>query len=190
MNLRRAASWAIMIAIVWVTAAVSAVPASAYHVTGCKSSNLQSNATDYYRTATGITSYYSTTIDTAAGKWNATSVPGNLAKVTAGGQIVIERRSYVQGWYALSGWSRASGGGYFVGGRGMALNSRTMDPLASWQDRFVIIHESGHLMGLDHENSLAACKAVMKSDAQTGTSSCFSTNPPYTDDVNGMNAIY
>lgn len=167
----------------------TAAPAQAYTKENCRSSAISGNGTDYYRTGNGITSYYSTTITTAAGKWNSTSSPGSLAKVTSGGQIVIERYYYSYQWYALSSWT-CSSSGYFTGNRGMALNSRTMDPFASWQDRFVIIHEFGHLMGLGHENGLAACKAVMKSDAHTGTSSCSSTNPPYTNDVDGMNAIY
>ena len=102
---------------------------------------------------------------------------------------MIERRSFTHGWYALASWTCGSNGYFNGGSRAMALNSRTMDPLATWQDRFVIIHEFGHLMGLAHVPG--GCNvAIMRSDAMTGTASCSSADPPFYDDVNGMNARY
>ncbi len=178
----------LMALLMLVSLMVAPVPqARAYTFTGCKSWRLDGGQAELYRKGNGINSYYSGVIDNAATKWNPKLKRGSFQGVSSGGSLVIERYSYVQGWFALASWNCV--GGSYSGSTGIALNSRTMDPLASWQDRYVLIHEFGHIVGLNHSSSGCGV-AVMRSDAVTGDSSCSGGNPPWSDDINGAHARY
>ena len=163
--------------------------ANAWVFNGCRSTQVRDNKNVYYRTGTGITSYYSDVIDSAAASWNAVNVPGFLKKVAQGGQFVVERYNYTHSWYALF-THRCGTNGYYSGLSGIALNSRTMDPFANWQDRFVLIHEMGHYYSLADLSSGNCGTTIMKGDAQTGNSSCSSLHPSWRDDADGINTIY
>lgn len=143
--------------VITVTSFVIAPSAAAYTFTGCRSSHIAGNYADYFRTGVGITTYYSDTINRARDEWNSENVPGSLSRVTSGGDMVIERRSFSRGWYALASWTCGSNDYFNGGSRAMALNSRTMDPLANWQDRFVIIHEFGALDGTGSRSRWVQC---------------------------------
>lgn len=161
--------------------------ASAYSFTGCRSGRFAGSMNELYWKGNGITPYYSGVIDTAAGRWNAQDIPGDFQSVGSSGTVIIERYSYTQGWYALTSWNCNSG--YYSGPVGVALNSRTMDGLAYWQDKFVLIHELGHIEGLGHTD--AGCGvSIMRGDALTGDPGCASADPPWYDDVNGARALY
>ena len=64
-----------------------------------------------------------------------------------------------------------------------------MDSLLLWQDKFVITHEFGHAQGLAH-NSLGCGRSIMYSDALVSNTACSSGNPPWSDDIAGLNALY
>lgn len=169
------------------TVTVPASPAEAAS-SGCRSRNLAAGVQDTYYKDPSLATYYASVVDTAAGKWNSVAVPGELRYAGSSADIKVVKGSYAYSAYAVSYWTCGSGY-YNSGSRRMEINSRTMGNLLSWQDRFVVIHEFGHLMGLAHTN-YGCGVSIMRGDAVTGDSGCASGNPPWSDDINSMNAIY
>lgn len=180
---------AVLVALLVVLGGFGGLPeAKAYNLNGCASPRLANDETEYYRTDDGIGTYYDWVVDRAAAAWNSESVPGSLRRTSGGAQIVVNRYAFGYDWYAVTTWACTSRGWYY-GARYIDLNASAMDRVATWQDRFLVIHEFGHAMGLAHTNRVCG-DSIMRSDAQVGNPNCAGSSPPWRDDVRGMNARY
>jgi hypothetical protein len=93
------------------------------------------------------------------------------------------------GWAEVDPYGGCDGSGWDYDEVVIRMNTRTMASLTTEQKKRVMVHEAGHAYGLHHVS--ASCSGSSKNMMSQGTAkfNC-SGNGPYTDDINGWEAIY
>lgn len=180
------------IAVVAMTAAtlVTAAPSQAFAFRGCKWGGTfgSSSALKYHFSS--VTSGWVTAFNQGQYAWDTKAVPGYFVETTSSTTMNLLVRDYSMAADVWGYTSMPCSGGTYSDNLTVDFNSTAA--LAAGSMKLVAIHELGHAYGLGHVSNGCTDQhigpAVMKSDA-TVLDPC-GGNPPYADDVNGVNALY
>lgn len=161
--------------------------------TGCRSVALSNGLPHTYDFGGGITGWYSQTINQSSILWWRAGVRGGFKPGASNywDQIHMTRASFVDNWWARASWT-CGGDGFYSATQQIKFNSRRIedeDHLTAWHVKHIIVHEFGHILGLDH-TPYGCGVSVMKSDANVGDRSCSAQTPPWSDDMKGYHALY
>jgi len=171
-----------------VAAGILGIPAeraSAYALSGC-----YLNDTSITVNNPGWGASYSSPTASAAGSWNSKSTPVTFTFIgSTSAQVRVTVASRGEEY-----WARVTGtcsGGVYTGQVRFYWNTDTTGSLTNTQRTRVAMHEFGHVQGLDHVTR--SCSNTNWAVMVQGTSkwACgWGGSPPWTDDVNGVNAVY
>lgn len=174
---------------------IAAPAAHAYQKIGCKFAG--SDPTIVY--SVGTLGSYTDQVIGAANAWNAKSIPGRFSATYSGTANIYTRRMsslYREwAWVGSSSQTAPSCLGlpvdvYSGNNTNIVFNETQMNLLTSGQRKLVAMHELGHTYGLGHmPTGCSLTKSIMQ-QSQTKWTCGWSGTPPYSDDVDGVRAIY
>ena len=138
-----------------------------------------------------ITSTYETVTETAAYRWNSTSIDPTFSEVVLDEEIEV--RDYGYGYGEPYAWVSGScdSSDHWYEPLELYYNETKMSTLTTEEKNVIGIHELGHTLGLAH-NPTSSCgvgAGLMYSFPPDLYNSCGYSSPT-SDDVAGVNAIY
>jgi hypothetical protein len=168
----------------------TAPAAEAFVKLGCRYSG--TNPTLYYQIGSLVTSVRRTATGGGAARWNTVAVPGTFVAWTPGKPVNVA----VTEWSSVDAYEAETTGtcsrGFWSGSKTtLTWNSPSPGGLSgnATAMRMVATHELGHSYGLGHMKT--TCSGTRTVMVQGSTKwSCNWGTEPWTDDINGVNAIY
>ncbi|CAN5168311.1 hypothetical protein BH11ACT2_BH11ACT2_04870 [soil metagenome] len=163
--------------------------AQAYATNGCKFAGTAPTIPIKYSTL--VTSNTITAMNGAIGRWNAT-IPLTLLTTTATGyKVLVTELSSTEDYWAVTQGSCATGGGKtWSGVVSITWNTPLTGNPSTTGRRMIGTHELGHSMGLNHVSATSCSSTHAVMGQGTWKFSCGWGTEPWTDDINGINAVY
>lgn len=164
------------------------------------------------RVSTALPNYtaYVTATDAAISRYNVLNLRIKFARVTSGGQIVLNPAPAGAGYYASAGFPTAAGNPYSQ----ILINNPVLGPCAAVTKTSVIAHEMGHCIGMrhtDYMNRSFSCGGAAVNEGAAGVGAihipgtpvgpdpnswmlacipCGANRPFNTNDKNALNYLY
>lgn len=154
--------------------AIAAAPAQAYVTTGCKYASPNIG----YRVLSSVTGTYVSTSNAAASAWS-TSTDVNMSASSTSNLRIDQRNDGASGFDGYSTWACTFG---LNSSSTSWYNTYSMNAKSTTQKQGVMVHEIGHVLGLNHSPSNA--------NIMFECAACTQRSTPNTDDRNGINALY
>jgi hypothetical protein len=172
----------------------AAAPAGAYSLIGCVEPTTPNGALRNVSFDYNDLAGYTTLSPNAAADWNARVNHARFVRVHPGGEVSAgEVNNGNNGYPGITSFPGGCTNGYFGSGMNSTnsrLNTYYGDANPGNYRYYVMEHELGHALGLDHNTSHGSCATTYLMYPTVDPYYNCGFYQPKSDDINGVNALY